>query len=104
MITPKELVPRFSISKIPLPPGLQAIEVKYIINDLGYLSEWEEKLLVKSIYVAARNSTNYYLSNKNRQCMITIFNNNNDLEGLIEYLNEEPYDTVLRFKAFGLIK
>lgn len=104
MITPEKLIPRFSLLELPTPTGICGIVVNYVINDLGYLSEWEEKILVNSIYNPALNCTNYYLSNKVAQCMITVLNNNNDFEGLVEHLNEVPYESVLRLKAYGLIK
>ena len=79
--------------------------MQYVFNDLGYLSEGEELFLVKSIWKPAYNSTTFYLSSCNdKQCEITVFNNKNDLDGLIEHLNEKPYDAFLRLKAYGLIK
>ena len=106
MITPEKLVPRFSIHKRPCYEAPQFIDVDYIINDLGYLSECKESLLVQSIYKPLYNCTDWYLLNqsKNYSWVLTVFNNHSDLEGLVEYLNKEPYENILRLKAYGLIE
>lgn len=104
MITQDKLTPTFSIHKCYAAPSF--LDVDYVINDLGYLSECKASFIVQPIYRPAYNCTDWYLVNpsRNYSCKISVFNNHSDLEGLVEYLNKKPYENFLKLKDYGLIK